>query len=298
MIKVSDSYALYELLSKKYGKRLQVEPLSALGGAVQGKFDGSLFNLTFKSGEYLLLTVGPNGRHVIDELTTVLKSVMNDCEPIIKYDMNYAGKGQDMIKPTIEWDIQDPEGRIKEIINGRAFPDKPEITNIELFNGKSIEDYVETKEEQEERIKNARIYGIDTGSIQDVETINNLGEVDLFFQIYSLGHHIWRCNHDMAHGRIPQIDLTEEQYALEYMVYLTTKFGVELAEPEIDQHIRATESYNAWYQFYSNHFNYTLTNDEWKEFMTLKEAGEDVSAYMPKGDWRDLLPKGPKKELK
>ena len=45
-----------------------------------------------------------------------------------------------------------------------------------------------------------------------------------------MGAHIWRCRHDMAHGRIPEIDLTEEQYALEYMVYQTTKFGVELPD--------------------------------------------------------------------
>ena len=75
-----------------------------------------------------------------------------------------------------------------------------------------------------------RIYGIDPGSIKEVEKINNLDEIDLWLTIDGLGYHIWWCNHAMSHGRIEKVDLTEEQYALEYLVYQTRKFGVELPE--------------------------------------------------------------------
>ena len=297
MKRIKDSYDLYEYLDKKYGSRFNADLLVAMTGAVQGTFDGELFSITYLANNYLLLTVFDRDSKIASILINDFNEVMGN-QPIISYEMNHKDKGQDIVKPTIEWDVAAPEERIKEIINGRAFPDKPEITNIKLYNGKNVDDYLETKEEADERVKNARIYGIDPGSIKDVEAVKNLSELDLFFQISGLGHHIWRCRHEMYHGRIPQIDLTEEQYALEYMVYLTTKFGVELNEPEIDQHIKASESYNAWYSFYNEHFNKKLTQEEWNEFVRVKESGGDITPYLPQGDWRDLIVSGPKKELK
>jgi len=191
--------------------------------------------------------------------------------------------------PTIEWDIIAPEKRIKEIVNGRAFSDGAKVLNLKLWNGKEVSEYLESEQEKENRMKKARIYGIDPGSIQDVERINNLSEVDLFFAIDAIGSHIWKCKHDMAHGRIPEIDLTEEQYALEYMVYQTTKFGVELPTPQIDKHIIATPSYSAWYEFYSRHFKNALTDEQWQAFQQAQKNGQDTSIFMPSGHWTDLL---------
>lgn len=134
-----------------------------------------------------------------------------------------------------------------------------------------------------------RIYGIDPGSISEVEKINNLDEIDLWLTIDGLGYHIWYCNHAMSHGRIDKVDLTEEQYALEYLVYQTRKFGVELPEAEEGKHLVGTPSYYAWYSFYSNHFKNVLTDKEWEQFQILKAKGEDVSKYLPSGSWKELL---------
>ena len=116
--------------------------------------------------------------------------------------------------------------------------------------------------------------------------------------IDAIGGHIWRCRHDMAHGRIPEVDLTEETYALEYLVYQTTKFGVELDEPTIDQHITATPSYRAWYEFYNNHFKHVLTDKQWNDYQNAKKSGQDTSEFMPIGNWADLLEKDPQKNIR
>jgi len=116
--------------------------------------------------------------------------------------------------------------------------------------------------------------------------------------IDSLGGHIWRCKHDMAHDRIPKFDLTEEEYALEYMVYQTTKFGVELEEPTIDNHVIATPSYKAWYKFYDNHFKNILTDIEWNEFQRAQQKGLDTTVFMPKGNWKETIEEPLQKKLK
>lgn len=288
-ILVSDSYRLYELLEKKYGERFNADPFVAMMGSVEGTLDSKKIKITFDGKQYLLISTSSTTRDVLDELLPLLTEVMGNSEPICSYDLQSEGMEEQDSMPTIEWDVKDPEGRLKEIINGRAFSNSTKVHNLKLSGSRKVEDYLESDKEKEDRIKNARIYGIDPGSIKDVEAINSLSEVDLYFHIDAMGGHIWRCRHDMAHGRIPEIDLTEEQYALEYMVYQTIRFGVELPEPTIDKHIVATPSYNAWYRFYSNHFKNVLTDEQWNAFQEAQRMGQDTSAFMPSGNWTDLL---------
>ncbi len=294
---VYNSWQLEELLEKKYGERFEADFLSSLIGDVAGALDSKPIRITFKGNKYLLISTSSKTRDVLDELLPVLKEVMGDTQPICSYDLQRSGTEEKDAEPTIEWDVVAPEDRIKEIVNGRAFSNGAKILNLKLYNGKDVSDYLESEQEKEDRIKNARIYGIDPGSISDVEEIKNLNEVDLYFAIDAMGAHIWRCKHDMSHERIPEIDLTEEEYALEYMVYQTTKFGVELPEPEIDKHITATPSYNAWYKFYADHFRYTLTNEQWEAFQQARREGRDTSSFMPSGHWTDLLKEPVQKNL-
>lgn len=286
---VSNSGELDKLLNKKYEGRIETDPLIALGGSVRGTLDSRNFNITFKGDEYLLISTDSDSRDVLDELLPTLKEVMGGVDPICSYDLQAEDCEEKDSMPTIEWDVKTPEERIKEIVNGRAFSGKTKIHNLKLHNGKTPEEYLESEEEKAERIKNAKIYGIYPGNISDVNYINNLNEVDLYLAIDALGGYLWRCRHEMSHGRMPEISLEEEQYAMEYMVYQTTKFGVELAEPEIDQHINATPSYRAWYKFYSDHFKHTLTDEQWEKFNKYRKEGKDTSEFMPSGHWTDLL---------
>ena len=50
---VYNSYELNQLLEKKYGTRLNVEPLLAMMGSIEGTLDSKSFNITFKGNEYL-----------------------------------------------------------------------------------------------------------------------------------------------------------------------------------------------------------------------------------------------------
>jgi len=134
-----------------------------------------------------------------------------------------------------------------------------------------------------------RIFGLDPGAIKNPEQIDNLSEIDLYFAIEGLGLHIWCRQYEMAHNRSQNIDLTEQQFALEYLVYQTTKFGVDLPVPKKGYHIETTDSYNVWYKFYYNHFNNILSKEQFEKFQEKKLKGQNIEEFMPKGDWRDLL---------
>jgi hypothetical protein len=290
---VSSASELNDLLVKKYGNEISTDPLTAMMGNIQGNFKGSKISISFGKDEYLVISTDNNGKEILEKLKPTLVEVMGNAESICSYDLQVGDSEQAM--PTIEWDIKNPEDRIKEIVNGRAFNGDSKISNLILCGDRKIENYLEDEKAKEERITNAKIYGIYPGSIKDVKKIEAMSEIDLYMNIEGLGGFIWQCNHDMAHGRIEKVDLTEEQYALEYMVYQTTKFGVEHPEPQIDKHIGRTPSYNAWYSFYHNHFQNVLTNEDWEMYQKLQDEGKDVSAYLPSGSWKDELEETNKK---
>ena len=286
--KPQDAVELCKLLLQDYEDCFKGDLLMAMTGGIDGIFKGHRIRITY-SPDFCLVSTSQQGKESLSELETILTNYMAGERPICRYEMVEGELSKENAMPTIEWDSKDPESRIKEVVNGRAFTNA-KVKDIVLYGDRKIEDYLETLEEQEERKKNARIYGIDPGSIQDPESIAKLSEVELYFMIDGLSHHIWYCRHEASHGRIEPVDLTEEEYALEYLAYQTTRFGVELRAPEMDKHIVSTPSYVAWVTFYDNHFKNGLTDAEWNEFQRRKDRGEDVSMFLPKGNWRDLIP--------
>ena len=127
----------------------------------------------------------------------------------------------------------------------------------------------------------------DGGILKDPSCVLNCTEQELYFYINTFGGMIWRLKHDMADGRIEEnLDLTPYQYAIEYCVMHTPRFGVEIEEPEEGGHVKPTDSYWAWFRWWDEYFQRTLTQEEYEEYTRKAEKGEDVSQFRPSGDWR------------
>ena len=287
-MEINGSYELYNLLDEKFGDRLDVDPIETLGGAIPGKLDGYIFNITYRKDNYLLISTEKEGKHIIAEMLPIFKMVMDE-PPIIEYNMIRKKNNKELIMPTLEFDAKNPEERIKDIVNGRALSNSTSISDIKILYGENdLEYYIETLEEREEKEKSAKIYGIYPGSIKNVEEVNHANELDLFLMIDALGGYIYHMKRLINHGE--DIDISEEEYALEYMVYQTRKFGVEFEKPSIGSHIRPTESYQAWYNFYASHFKLFSTY-EFEIFKKLKDEGKDIEHFLPVGNWKDNLNK-------
>lgn len=287
------TYELFELLEEKYESRFHGDPLQAMGGYIDGRLDNQPICISYIPNRILMISSSSKSEELVKELVPLLCEVMGDNSPICSYNSQKIGFEEEIY--TVEWDNIDPEKRLKDIVNHRALPKDMIMTNLKLYNSKDAASYMETPKEREEYIKNARIYGIDPGNL-NVEVVNNYSEIELYTAIDGLGGHLWRCRHEMAHGRMPRIDLTEEQYALEYLVYQTKKFGVDLPDPEIGEHVPSTESYRAWFQHYDNHFKNELSQEEWNAFNQALKNGEDVSSFAPSGNWEDSLNKAKPKQ--
>ncbi len=87
-------------------------------------------------------------------------------------------------------------------------------------------------------------------------------------------------------------DYNKLQYPIDYLLYqISKRNGIEVNEPDGVNRIKPDrEAFMKWYRFYDNHFMHKLTDKEFSDFERKREAGEDVTEYLPKGDWRSYEP--------
>lgn len=141
-------------------------------------------------------------------------------------------------------------------------------------------------EKQEEKI-----WGV-YNTIDNVEMLDTLDEIDIWKKIENLGGYIFWARHDIGKNWTAHIslkDLEDAQYNLEYLVYYTRKFGVEFSkEPSSTEHIERSESYNAWFSFWHQHFE-SIPSEIYDKFIEDKFRGKDISKYIPTGSWKDSL---------
>ena len=289
MIKISidKNMELEYFLKLIFKDRFDPDMSSGFDNFVHGTFDGKklLISLTPHEG----IRAASDDLEVLETITPALSYVMDDNAPICRY--NAKNEPSDKISIiNLEWDIKDPEKRIKDIVNGRGVGEELIIENVTPLNGRDASEYIDTEEEkmafaleEEERRKNAKVYGIYPGII-DPEEVKNMPEYEVYLTINSLMRQKVKATILSQLGQ--EVDTTELDYGFAYLVYQTTRFGVELPEPEVDKGIDLTASFEAWLSFWQEHFS-EFSEDQWKSFNALKESGRDISDFLPSGSWKD-----------
>lgn len=126
------------------------------------------------------------------------------------------------------------------------------------------------------------------------ELLDTLDEIDIWKKIDNLGEAIFYTIHDAGKpwaAKVSGKDLLIAQYNLEYLVYYTRRFGVTFSkEPSATEHVERSDSYNAWFRFWHNHFE-SMSPEVYNQFVEDKFSGKDISQYMPSTSWKDSLEK-------
>jgi hypothetical protein len=130
-----------------------------------------------------------------------------------------------------------------------------------------------------------KIYGQYPGSIKNIEEIKKLNEVELFFAISSLYNDLLSSK-----AKDKNIDTVEDEYALEYLMNQTEKFGVELEKSD-DGRIIKSGDYASWYEYHLHYFNKKLKRNEFMQFLELKSRGYNVSKYLPNDSYLEYKKK-------
>lgn len=154
---------LEEKIEEVFGERFCEDFSLDSFGSVQGTIDGKKFWFSPYVGKESNGYIGAicasaesqEDKDVLNELRPVISEIMGSVEPICRYDLlttftSYEkldnepfGKVKAITEkrmcPTIEWNIMDPDSRIRSLIDKCG----TEIENLQLLNGKSISDYEE-----------------------------------------------------------------------------------------------------------------------------------------------------------
>lgn len=147
----------------------------------------------------------------------------------------------------------------------------------------------------ENLIKNneEKIWGLYPGFLK-AEEIVELEEIDVWKQINDLSEYIYWNMMDMEKPWIntpTQQEMKEKQYSLEFLVYYTRHYGVEFSkEPNAKEHIERNISFISWFGFWKQHFT-SMPRERYNEFIDAKFLGQDISRYLPVGNWKDLYKK-------
>jgi len=144
-----------------------------------------------------------------------------------------------------------------------------------------------------------KLWGV-YNTLDNPEIFETLDEIDIWKKIDNLGGSIFWAMHDAGKPWATNVsakDLINAQYNLEYLVYSTRRFGVEFSkEPSATEHVERSESYNAWFRFWHDHFQ-SMSPEIYNQFVDDKFSGKDISKYMPSGSWKDSLEKSSTKKI-
>ena len=114
--------------------------------------------------------------------------------------------------------------------------------------------------------------------------MTEMNEVELYFLIEGAGGFIWRMNHEMSHGRIPEesiagVNRDIENVRQQQLEAIKELPRIGIAKP-LEENGTATPEYWTWYRKW-NAWHHNMTDDQWNavnaSLMTLTD--EQVAQY-------------------
>ena len=118
-----------------------------------------------------------------------------------------------------------------------------------------------------------------------MKTPKEMNELELYFVIDYYGGFIWRMNHDMCDGRIPEKDWTDIDKDIEEMKKLQKEAVAELPRIGVNNPLNAdgkpTDTYWTWYRTWDQ-WKKDLSDEKWRKVNHDSTNGltdEDVARY-------------------
>ena len=121
-------------------------------------------------------------------------------------------------------------------------------------------------------------------------SVQEMNEVELYFYIEACGAYIWRMNHEMSHGRIPQeqhpgIDKGIQEVREKQLTAVRELPRIGLEQP-LDSSGIATSAYWTWYRKW-NYWHHNMSVDAWKivdQTLSTGLTDEQVVKYRQEAD--------------
>lgn len=262
--------------------------------------------IDFTPEQSLLLSVGDykGWKNALARARKICTEFMG-AEPICRYD----AKPSVVWTHFMEWNLIDPEARLRVLVNrGEELAQIP-FRNLVLLGDYCISDFEDKTLKQAyadvavKRKQSLGVYGEDPGECDAVRVAKS-SEFELFLE-YTLLENIRidqaryqdavRPVDDlfcllMHNATVSQIQDQQTTLALDYVLAaICRKVGIAILEdPSAEHRLKVDEDqFVKWFNYNSAHLT-TICPDDASLSKVVKayQLGKDVSAYAPSGDWR------------
>ncbi len=207
------------------------------------------------------------------------------------------------------WSMQDDSDFLRKLVSDGLGCLGGQKFGVVFYNGQSIDDYLDPalQEMSERRAKLHEqyegIYGLDPSfcNIDQVERASNLELFMLVADIASTrmnavekaqkhGLHQEAYSNLVNHFQQNEVEVIEHTYSLaaDYVGYrICEKNGIKMGTPSSEHRLDVdSEEYERWVNFYANYLEENFSEEETLTLIKKFDAGEDLSMYEPKADWR------------
>lgn len=261
--------------------------------------------IDFTPEQSLLLSVGDQTgwKNALSHASKICTQFMG-AEPICRYE----AKPSILWTHFMEWDLINPQMRLRVIVNrGEDLAQIP-FRNLILFGNYCISDFEDQKLKQAyldisaKRKQHPGVYGEDPGEC-DAVRIANASEFELFLE-YTLLENI-RLNQSRYQDAtrpiedlfclltrqttVAQIQDQQITLALDYvMAAICRKVGIAiLKKPSTSHRLQVDEEqFVKWYNYNSSHLTMICPDDaSLSKVIKAYHLGKDISVYAPNGDW-------------
>lgn len=211
---------------------------------------------------------------IIEEIRSILMEFVNDEEPICSYNIKDAENTAPAY--VIEWDFVNPEQRIFYLAERQIGSHRKIIDNLILYGKRNIHNYANESILSLAKEPDSKVHGVYMGTVPSFWKSDNLSEIELFEEIRK-----WISTKYLTMNFEDFDEQKEECYGLDYLKYLTKKFGVLFASLSDEDASLESESFDAWYAYYDNYIKDILSERERKRLNKKLALGEDVTGLIP-----------------
>ena len=259
-----------------------------------------IITATCRGESSLILSATKESKPLMNQLIPGLNRVMGRKMPIMEYELqpwymkkSFNPAAKNTTQPTIEWETKIPDFRIKHVVNGKAHSPLFSLHNIRLFDGRRLNSYVENKDTEIEKADCAAVYGLDPGVLENTYLHRTMNGLDIYLELMHFERLIADKRQELQEGKITEAifnaQVMQLMLAQQSLAFRTTDLGVEIPEPRVGEQVELTSSYVAFFNFHDDYVKNIMPPEALRDYIRKREAGEDISEYLPEGDWREYL---------
>lgn len=293
---------------REAGCTVDYEESLGLGSArIKGEWKEKSYMIDYTLNESLILSAGdyPGWQKVLSALRPI-------CTKFIQADAlcQFDAKVAQWWTHYMEWRLKEPEEYLRQLVNGGGTPQGVQSRNLILLGDRKLSDYedADLKAAYAEgvmlRTNFPGVFGKDPADC-DLARLRKASDLGLFLEYSAALSALVNLSQQPHKATFAENLATVVSYGMAlnellcHRAQMTADFvlaticqrhQIPTSTPSRTQRLQPDETlFLRWNNFYGEHLQRTLSDQELEQLVSDYFQGKDISRYAPQGNWRDYI---------